>query len=86
MSNSNLTIKTTDDGGREATLTGEVIEVTVGIENVWEGIEHAELDRALIRVIAAQFEQLGIEISDGQPLAPGPLDLVWDVDEEGDQS
>lgn len=84
MSNSQLSITTPDSGGREASLTGEVIEITVGIDNVREDVSDTEVDQALLRVIAAQCTQLGIDTHDGAPLAVGSLDLVWDPEQAED--
>lgn len=84
MSNSNLNITSTNDGkGREATLTGDVIETTVGIDTLAEDKPLDVVDAALIGVIAAQLTELGITY-DGK-LAPGPMDLTWDLDEEPEQ-
>lgn len=84
MSNSNLNITSSNHGkGREAKLTGDIIEITVGIDTIAEGKPLDAVDAALLGVVAAQLTELGITY-DGK-LTPGPMDLTWNHNEEQDQ-
>lgn len=84
MSNSNLNITSSNHGkGREAKLTGDIIEITVGIDTIAEDKPLDAVDAALLGVVAAQLTELGITYNG--KLAPGPVDLAWDLNEEQDQ-